>query len=394
MQSSMRAVIVLGASVALSLAACTGGERTSDTASANFPLQSPSVDRSAIRPFNRDSTLASARTAIANYLQSNLVEARGDVAMLDLCYQVPTFKDAGSLLAVARARILDVQLAPNTHGPEPDSVSVLAELLVVARAPFDSAQWVVEQHVELDTLRLTLIPSTHRRDLVWGLCWAGYTGSGFRGAPGFLRITDSAFADVHWKPPATSWAWLAEVTDSVRWSNLQPLSRDSAVARAVRTGSWNDRLGVLQFTRDGHWCLTIADSTLPPGTPLLVVPPQTPDEIATGSIEGRRADACTTPGDEWGSVSGEPGSFYDVVLSPGQSAAVPSIVIAARPGAFRRNARGVSIDIDGDGRPEHFARCASHEGLHLTVTTGTGASAVERWHRYFYVPYDLEPDCK
>jgi hypothetical protein len=34
------------------------------------------------------------------------------------------------------------------------------------------------------------------------------------------------------------------------------------------------------------------------------------------------------------------------------------------------------------------------EGLHFLVFAGNGPKAKKVWHDYFYVGYDLEPNCK
>ncbi|NIR42566.1 MAG: hypothetical protein GWN99_01570 [Gemmatimonadetes bacterium] len=51
------------------------------------------------------------------------------------------------------------------------------------------------------------------------------------------------------------------------------------------------------------------------------------------------------------------------------------------------------LDVDGDGALEEFRICASSEGLHLTVWSGIGMTGRRLWHRYFYLGYDVEPDC-
>ncbi len=50
---------------------------------------------------------------------------------------------------------------------------------------------------------------------------------------------------------------------------------------------------------------------------------------------------------------------------------------------------GISIRTSGAGDPYTFRSCASMEGIHFTAWQG------ERrvWHEYYYVPFDLEPNC-
>jgi hypothetical protein len=379
---------------ALAFSACDARTAKSSAQSDSALDSSRPAAAPTTRPVIEAATLDRARQSIADFLQANVVNARGDAPALDLCYQAPAFKETASLLAIARARVLDVQPAASVHGPRADSLSVLAELLVVTRGRRSGDGWVVEKNTQLDTVRLTLVPATHLPGAQWALCWSGYASKEFTGTPVFLRLGDStAVEGLEWKPPMHSWASLARLADSVRWSSLESLRNDTAVARTKATGTFADRLGVLQSARDGQWCLTIADSTLPAGTPLLVVSPARPQAAGPGLIESRRARACTTPGDEWGSVSLENASYYQVALAPGRSVADPAIVVAGQTTVLRSKAGVVAADVDRDGALELFESCTSSEGIHLRVSTGSGAGSIERWHQYFYVPYTLEPTC-
>ncbi|HEX9108921.1 MAG TPA: hypothetical protein VF832_16860, partial [Longimicrobiales bacterium] len=43
--------------------------------------------------------------------------------------------------------------------------------------------------------------------------------------------------------------------------------------------------------------------------------------------------------------------------------------------------------------PERFRACTSMEGVHLTIWSGPPLRGRLRWHRYFYLGYDVEPSC-
>jgi hypothetical protein len=38
--------------------------------------------------------------------------------------------------------------------------------------------------------------------------------------------------------------------------------------------------------------------------------------------------------------------------------------------------------------------CASSEGLHLTGWSGIPLRSERLWHQYYYLGYDVEPDCE
>ena len=172
--------------------------------------------------------------------------------------------------------------------------------------------------------------------------------------------------------------------------------------------SYSRRVGVLQDSRDAGPCLVVADSSLRAGTPVLLVFPDRPQRLGSGQVRAKRDRPCTEPGDEWGAVmGGEAGdapeyAAYDVVLAPhggdmrtDAPSARSGLGIAITWGAGLVTLRGDSAagDLDSDGRAESFGACTSHEGIHLSVTGDSAGAAVRRWHRYYYVPYDLEPTC-
>ena len=60
---------------------------------------------------------------------------------------------------------------------------------------------------------------------------------------------------------------------------------------------------------------------------------------------------------------------------------------------FRVASGLANADLNGDGSKEYFRSCTSREGLHLTVWSGRGLRGGRRWHRYYYLGYDVEPSC-
>ena len=158
--------------------------------------------------------------------------------------------------------------------------------------------------------------------------------------------------------------------------------------------SFAGHVGVVQSARDSSLCLTMANAGLAAGDTLLVVSTGERGEqgVAVVRVDGPREKPCTAPGDEWGSVSIEHASFYTLRVAQGALLGEPAIAVRARA-PIAVGGRHASTDLDGDGRPERFAQCTSREGIHLRVVTPAAGREIERWHAYFYVPYDLEPTC-
>lgn len=53
----------------------------------------------------------------------------------------------------------------------------------------------------------------------------------------------------------------------------------------------------------------------------------------------------------------------------------------------------VQCDLEPGAAPQSFRVCASHEGLHFSVWSGKPLEGARRWHAYYYLGYDVEPDC-
>ena len=149
------------------------------------------------------------------------------------------------------------------------------------------------------------------------------------------------------------------------------------------------------------WLMT-SDTTLAPGDTITLLwnaedadTTYRHDEpvLQRGLVSGRSRVKAGEPGNmyaEKGDV------FYHVAaLPPGPKPEDSGIGFAlrARPDEFRRVGNRLEADLDRDGVAERFFTCASYEGVHLTVWSGEPLKGKERWHRYYYVPYDTEPSC-
>ena len=71
-----------------------------------------------------------------------------------------------------------------------------------------------------------------------------------------------------------------------------------------------------------------------------------------------------------------------------------ALAVVNYAGKFMLKGRVVSADLNKDGQGEYFRVCTSNEGLHLTVWSGKPLTGKRRWHRYFYLHYDVVPSCK
>lgn len=189
----------------------------------------------------------------------------------------------------------------------------------------------------------------------------------------------------------TLWFWPALSILSMACQNDRSAERAEDAPAPAGVGidtSFAKVVGIASTARDQHDCLTIANATLRAGTQLRVVSARPPQRIDTAVVIARRGNPCTEPGDEWGNAGIENAVYYNIEFAGSNEFRGPAIALAL-PVNLLVQAGMVSGDLDGDGAAERFHECTSSEGIHYFVFT----RMIRRWHAYYYVPYDLEPDC-
>jgi hypothetical protein len=89
-----------------------------------------------------------------------------------------------------------------------------------------------------------------------------------------------------------------------------------------------------------------------------------------------------------------PGPYY--LLAPETGSALPEglgVAVQGRP-AVRVVGGLVRLRLSDRIREARIRSCTSNEGLHLTVWSGVPLSSRRLWHAYWYLGYDVEPNCR
>jgi hypothetical protein len=88
------------------------------------------------------------------------------------------------------------------------------------------------------------------------------------------------------------------------------------------------------------------------------------------------------------------GPYYEIAADPGQ-APLPALAVAVtgRPQA-RRTGAFVILRLVEPPVSVRVRSCASSEGLHLTMWAGEPLKSRRLWHAYYYLGYDVEPNCQ
>ena len=151
-------------------------------------------------------------------------------------------------------------------------------------------------------------------------------------------------------------------------------------------------VGVVVPDGAGGHCLVIPREAIDSGTALQLV-----STSFAGSGEAPSVGRLRVTGDETGGCgeihAGPSDHRYRVALPDGYSTwGAPHVALFEAGSVTIQDGEPVG-DLDGDGTPERFRMCASTEGLHLTIWSGDPLAGTRRWHFYYYLGYDVEPNC-
>lgn len=157
----------------------------------------------------------------------------------------------------------------------------------------------------------------------------------------------------------------------------------------VRQFNYSTQIGVAVINDDGA-CLDIRNADLAPGVRVQLVLLDKPQSVAEAEVTKKLIKSCSTT-----DINDETESHYALkILQRNLDSSSPAIAIINPASSFKIRNGYVALDLDADGRMEYFRSCASSEGLHLTVWSGGLLRGKRKWHRYYYLGYDTEPDCK
>jgi len=149
------------------------------------------------------------------------------------------------------------------------------------------------------------------------------------------------------------------------------------------------QLGVAEVSNKGDGCLTIMNASLRENDVINLITLENPQSFIKTKIVNKLPQSCSRNTE----ISND-ASFYSFQFNNNKDVTIgPAIAIAGFNGSLKVENGKVRGDLNGDGRLESFRLCTSNEGLHLTVWTGEPLKGKRLWHEYYYLGYDVEPNC-
>ena len=139
----------------------------------------------------------------------------------------------------------------------------------------------------------------------------------------------------------------------------------------------------------GRTCLEIGNPNLNEGQKVQFLNTDTPPTTGQAEIVRKLEQACI-------SGNGQPAglSHYELKVDEGAlTKSAPAFAIVGSAAGLTVRDSQATADLDGNGHPETFRSCTSAEGVHLTVWKGPPLRGIRKWHFYYYLGYDVEPNC-
>jgi hypothetical protein len=135
-------------------------------------------------------------------------------------------------------------------------------------------------------------------------------------------------------------------------------------------------------------CASLAGEAVVPGSALVVVAPNTPQQVFPATVERAVSECNMTSHLERG------GPYYSLVwkgAKPGSGFVGIAFLGNLRT---RRVQSELALDLGRQHGAARVRSCTSQEGLHLTVWSGEPLKSKRLWHEYWYLGIDVEPSCE
>jgi hypothetical protein len=146
------------------------------------------------------------------------------------------------------------------------------------------------------------------------------------------------------------------------------------------------RVGVAASDSQQH-CLALAGAAPDMGTPVALITPTERQRVYRALIV-RSVSECPVM-----TKHATPGPYYLVQLEVPSEPPRLAVAVVGRP-TVRLVAREVQLRLSDRLREARIRICSSSEGLHLTVWSGAPLKTTRLWHAYWYLGFDVEPDCR
>jgi hypothetical protein len=160
---------------------------------------------------------------------------------------------------------------------------------------------------------------------------------------------------------------------------------------------YHSRIGIVERKEDKIYCISIPNNDVAKDETVNLIFTRKPQSTTKAVVVEKLSASCSRTYRSEGGFS-----FYslklgdEVVTRLTKTEDMRGVGIAiiglSKPIIIKKGT--ASVDIDGDGSKEYFRQCAGIEGIQFSVWKGIPLKGKRVWSQYFYLGYDVEPNCK
>ncbi len=174
-------------------------------------------------------------------------------------------------------------------------------------------------------------------------------------------------------------------------TSVSPTPSISPTAMPNLVNDINSKIGIVDYNQKKGSCLTIPNANLKKGGKVQIIFTDKPQIVLQAEVVEKLNRKCPSRNTEVDNND----SFYSLKVS-GENikeyAVAIGLIDSKQIVKVRKGMAG--IDVDSDKKNDYFRICTSFEGLHLTVWNSKPLIGKRIWHRYYYLGYDVDSNCK
>ena len=140
-------------------------------------------------------------------------------------------------------------------------------------------------------------------------------------------------------------------------------------------------------------CLAIKNKDIKNGENINLIVFDTEQELFHGKVLNKVSDLQTCPAlfDDRKDINQSEGySFYTIATDKKIELAIGLLDNGSK---LEKSNKKITGDINRDGKPDFFTQCASSEGIHFGIWSEKPFAGEALWSGYYYLGYDIEPNC-
>ncbi len=172
----------------------------------------------------------------------------------------------------------------------------------------------------------------------------------------------------------------------------------SACQKKPSAESGNIKSSVDDLSENIGWlhnnCLAIKNDDLKPGDIISIVLLGKKQTFLSSTVDKKTDSSVGCPQilDDRKSINtAEGNSFY--LIRPTSNKIDLGIGLVGEVKGLNKINNMVAGDVNNDGKSDYFTECSSSEGIHFSVWSDMPWKGKKLWSSYYYLAYDLEPNC-